>query len=84
MKSKIVGRKIQIGLNCYLSNFMVSVRTTLVPFGAKPYLCTSADIEVTPLTEKSKGGIGYLKEKYSVKAIYNIIVGYSLTMSSNH
>jgi len=36
-------------------------RTTLVPFGASPYLCTSADIEVTPLTEKSKGGIGYLK-----------------------
>jgi len=36
-------------------------RTTLVPFGASPYLCTSTDIEVTPLTEKSKGGIGYLK-----------------------
>jgi len=28
--------------------------------GANPYLCTSTDIEVTPVTEKSKGGIGYL------------------------
>jgi len=31
--------------------------------GAKPYLCTSTDIEETPLTEKSKGGIGYLGKK---------------------
>lgn len=38
-------------------------RTTLVPLGASPYLCTSTEIEVTPLTVKSKGGIGYLRRK---------------------
>ena len=36
-------------------------RTTLVPFGANPYLWTSDEIDVTPLTEKSKGGIGHLR-----------------------
>lgn len=35
-------------------------RTILVPFGARPYLCTSTDIDVTPSTEKSKRGSGYL------------------------
>lgn len=33
-------------------------RATDVPFGAYPYLCVSADMEVTPPTAKSKGGIG--------------------------
>lgn len=36
-------------------------KTILVPLGANPYLCTSTDIEVTPFTEKSNGGIGYLE-----------------------
>lgn len=39
----------------------------LVPLGANPYLCTSTDIEVTPWTEKSNGGIGYLKRKRTQK-----------------
>lgn len=51
-------------LNKWLITFLISwflYSTTLVPLGANPYLCTSTDIEVTPLTVKSKGGIGYLK-----------------------
>ena len=42
-------------------------RTTLVPFGANPYLWTSDEIDVTPLTEKSKGGIGYLHIAYKIQ-----------------
>lgn len=49
--------------------------TILVPLGAKPYLCTSTDIEETPLTEKSKGGIEYLRGKQPHKPMPLFIEG---------
>jgi hypothetical protein len=52
--------------------------TTEVPFGAKPYLCVSHEMEVTPLTRKSntarneKTRIQQKKEKKARKIRLNV------------
>lgn len=56
-------------------------RTTLVPFGANPYLCTSTDIEVTPWTEKSNGGTGYLIVKHTTSSYHIICISVPLEQS---
>lgn len=41
----------------YLRMALLLYITTLLPLGAKPYLCVSHEILVTPGTRKSKGSV---------------------------
>lgn len=42
----------------YLRKAAERYSTVEFPFGAKPYLCVSQEMDVTPLTRKSKGSVG--------------------------